>query len=139
MRAKVLAFAGILLLAALPLLGHHPFSAEYDWKKPVSVSATVTKFEWANPHSHIVADVKDSDGKTKNWTFELGSISALTKAGWNKSTVKTGDAIMVDAWLARSKPDTANVKSVRLADGRELWGGSSIGEQEKTSTKTAAK
>ena len=37
-----------LLAAAMPLLAHHSFAAEYDDKKPVSIKGTVTKVEWAN-------------------------------------------------------------------------------------------
>jgi len=115
-----------VFLAALPVLAHHPFSAEYDWKQPVTVTGTVSKLDWANPHAHLYVDAKDSDGKTKNWTFELGGINALTNAGWSKETVKTGDTITVDAWLSKSQSNLANVKSIKLQSGRELSGGSSI-------------
>jgi hypothetical protein len=115
-----------VFLAALPVLAHHPFSAEYDWKQPVTVTGTVSKLDWANPHAHIYVDAKDPGGKTKTWTFELGGINALTNAGWSKDSVKTGDIVTVEAWLSKSESNVANVKSIKLPSGRELSGASSI-------------
>ena len=126
MKSTLMVSIMTVFLAALPALAHHPFSAEYDWKQPVSVTGTVSKLDWANPHAHLYVDAKDSDGKTKNWTFELGGINALTNAGWSKETVKTGDTITVDAWLSKSQSNLANVKSIKLQSGRELSGASSI-------------
>src|SRR6185436_4495773 len=109
-----------------PVLAHHPFSVEFDWKKPVSLTGTVTKVEWENPHARIFLDIEDDSGKTQNWSFEMGSPRALQKAGWRKDTVKTGDTVTVDGWLARSpaKGYAGNMKSLWLANGRELSGAS---------------
>lgn len=126
MKSTLMVSIMTVFLAALPALAHHPFSAEYDWKQPVTVTGTVSKLDWANPHAHLYVDAKDSDGKTKSWTFELGGINALTNAGWSKETVKTGDTVTVDAWLSKSQSNMANVKSIKLQSGRELSGASSI-------------
>jgi hypothetical protein len=56
----------------------------------------------------------------------MGNPAALTRAGWNQNTLKMGDQVTVEAWLSKTKNDRANVKSVKLADGRELSGASSI-------------
>lgn len=127
-------FHGALIVGALLVLGvaayaHHPFGAEYDWMKPVTVTGTVTKLELTNPHSHLYVDAKDSQGQMKHWSMELGSASALSGAGWTRTTVKSGDMVTVDAWLARDGSDRANVKSVKLSDGRKLSGRSSILEE----------
>ena len=128
MKPRMLALAATMFLMAGSLFAHHPFSAEYDWKKPVTVSGTVTKVEWSNPHARVFMDVKDIAGNPQKWEFELGSINALSKLGWVKNTLKNGDVVTVDAWMARSKDNAANVKSIRFSDGRELSGASSIAE-----------
>src|SRR5438270_13652752 len=65
--------AGGLLVAALPVLAHHSFAAEYDSNKPVTLTGAVSKVEWMNPHARFYVDVKDEGGKMVNWEFELGS------------------------------------------------------------------
>jgi len=119
--------AALLVLTA-SAYAHHPFSAEYDWTKPVTLTGTVSKIEWTNPHAVLYVDAKDENGQTKQWALELGSPSALTRAGWTKDTLKKGDQVTVDAWRAKNKDDKANVKSVKLSNGRELSGASSIGQ-----------
>src|SRR5262245_29514940 len=115
MSAKLgfLTIVGIVLMLAVPLAAHHPFSSEYDWKKPVTVSGTVTKVDWSNPHPHIYVDVKDNNGKAENWNFELGAIGALSRGGWKKDTLKSGDTITIDAWMSKTNSTMANVKSVK--------------------------
>ena len=126
MTSKLFLALSLIVLGTLPLLGHHPFSAEYDWKKPVTVTGTVTKFDWSNPHAYLYVDAKGTDGRAQNWTFELGGINALSRAGWGKTTLKTGDSITVEAWQSKSNSNAGNVKSIMTSDGREFSGGSSI-------------
>ena len=135
MISRLFLLVSMVLLGTLSVLAHHPFSAEFDWKRPVTVVGTVTKVDWSNPHAHIYVDGKGLDGKAQNWTFELGSLSALSKAGWTKTTVKMGDTVTVDAWLSRSSNSAGNVKSVTLSNGRELSGASSIGDPAPAETK----
>jgi hypothetical protein len=126
---KKLAIAvGIVSLLAIPVLAHHPFSTDFDWKQPVTVSGTVTKVEWENPHAHFYVDAKGAEGNSVTWTFEMGNLSQLKQAGWKKDTLKLGDTVFIDAWMAKTKSNTGNVKSVRLYDGRELSGASSIAD-----------
>ena len=133
MKARFAFIAGAaLLVLTISAYAHHPFSAEYDWTKPVTLTGTVNKFEWSNPHSFLYVDAKDDNGQMKQWKLELANPSALTRAGWTRNTLKKGDQITVDAWLAKGNKEQANVKSVKLANGRELSGGSSIGEVSKS-------
>ena len=122
----------VVLFVALPVMAHHPFSVEFDWKKPVTVSGIVTKFDWENPHAYMRLNVQDPNGVIRSWNFEMGALNALRKAGWTRETVKAGDRVSIAGWLARSpgKPTTANLKTIRLANGRELSGASSAGETE---------
>src|SRR5439155_4208879 len=81
MRVKAGIFVAVLslLTAAVPLLAHHSFAAEYDSNKPITVTGTVTKMEWMNPHARFYVDVKDANGKVTSWNFELGAIPVLLK------------------------------------------------------------
>jgi Family of unknown function (DUF6152) len=116
-----------LVLTAVPAFAHHPFAPEFDWKKPVTLTGTVTKVEWMNPHALVSIDVRDASGTITNWALELGSPRVLEKNyRWNANVLKTGDSVTVDGWLAKDGRKFVSAKSVTLTDGRELFAASSF-------------
>jgi len=114
--------AGLGLLFALPALAHHAFAAEYDVNKPVTVSGTVTKVEWTNPHSRFYVDVKDAKGGVTNWNFTIGSPNNLFRAGWTRTTIRAGDQVTVEGYSAKDGSHLAQTRTVTLADGRKVPG-----------------
>jgi hypothetical protein len=124
--------ATVLGLSAMPALAHHSFAAEYDNKKPVDLTGTVTKVEWMNPHARFYLDVKDGD-KVTNWEFELGSPNGLMRQGWTRNSMKIGDSISVQGAMAKDGSNLANARTVKLSDGRRLFAGSAseTGRDEK--------
>jgi hypothetical protein len=132
MKVKLLGvIAGGLLAAALPVLAHHSFAAEYDAAKPVTLTGTVTKVEWMNPHARFYIDVKDNAGKVTNWEFELGSPNGLMRAGWTRNSLKQGDSVTVSGSLAKDGSNLANARSVTLADGKKVFAASSETENKQ--------
>src|SRR5262245_1284600 len=114
-----------LLWGQSGLLAHHAFTAEFDAEKPVSLSGTVTKLEWTNPHAHFHLDVSDG-GAVVSWNLELGSPNALMRRGWTRSALKVGDKITVTGYLAKDGSHLANARTVTLSDGRTVFAGSSL-------------
>jgi hypothetical protein len=122
-------FAAVALLAAVqvPLAAHHSFAAQYDRSKPITLKGTVTKVEWANPHIYFYLDVKEPDGAVHKWAVEGGAPNALYRNGWRKDSLQAGNEVTVEGWLAKDGSKLANMRSVVLADGRQVLGGSSAG------------
>jgi len=114
-----------LIVAVVPMLAHHSFSAEFDSTKPVTLKGSITKVEWLNPHIWLYLDVKDDAGKAVRWQCEGGAPNSLTRNGWTKNALKEGDAVTITGTLAKDKSSTCNASSVTLPDGRRVFAGSS--------------
>jgi hypothetical protein len=121
MKRIAAATAIVLGIAGSSVLAHHPFDAEYDWKRPVTITGTVTKFDWKNPHAAIEVKGKDQAGAEGQWSVELGSMAELQRAGWTSSQFRAGEQITVDGWLAKDGSKRVSGKSVKLPNGRELF------------------
>ncbi len=132
MRAKMLTvMAGGLIMAAIPMLAHHSFSAEYDRAKNVSLKGTVTKVEWMNPHARFYVDVADG-GKTTNWEFELGSPNGLMRQGWTAHSLKIGDVVAVTGSQAKDGSNLVNATNVAFENGKRVLGGASSADDPAT-------
>ena len=127
MRSVVIAAllaVGVLFTTA-PVTAHHAFAAEFDRDKPVTLVGKVTKIEWVNPHTWIHMNVTGKDGKVVTWRIEGGAPNALMRRGWNRNSIKVGEQITVDGFLAKDGSPTANGSQVKTADGRIFGAASS--------------
>jgi hypothetical protein len=109
------------LLISTPLLAHHGAS-EYDMTKLVSLQATVTDFQFANPHTLINFTVKGDGDKTIEWQGELPSPNLLVRRGWNGNVLKPGDKVTIIGNPAKNGEKGMQVKRLVFPDGHELPG-----------------
>ena len=117
---KRFAASGLLLMVMLPLLAHHAFLAEFDNSQTITFQGTVTRVEWMNPHGYVFLDIVGTDGKTANWTFETASPSILRRLGLRRDSLKPGDPITVDAWVAKHGSNLASARILIWPDGRTM-------------------
>ena len=125
LRRLIVVLSGVCAMLSVASTGnaHHSFDAEYDSKKPFTITGFVTKVDWVNPHAFVSVDVKDGNA-VKNYRIEMGPPYALVRGGWKRETLKIGDKVtIINAAAAKdgsnaggSMPTTAMV----LADGQKL-------------------
>ena len=108
------------LVSCWPASAHHGAAAYDESKEVVLKNATVTKFTWANPHTIVEFDVKDSSGKVTHWAGELGSPSAVTNQGWSKASLEPGDVITIYIHQSKTGNPVGRISHVVLADGTQL-------------------
>ena len=118
------AVVGTLVVGgATRLHAHHSF-AMFDTTNRVTLTGTVTQFQWTNPHAYIEIDVPaEGGGPAKHWTVELGSPSILMQGGWKFSDVKPNQTITVVLNPLRNGDPAGLLVRITLADGRVLANG----------------
>jgi hypothetical protein len=121
MKLTAIGLIGILLSLAAPALAHHSF-AMFDRDKNVTMSGTVTEFEWTNPHVWIHMAVPDQAGKAAVWSFEMQAIQADMAGGWRSDSVKPGDKVSIEFHPLKDGSRGGQLVSATLANGQHLGG-----------------
>ena len=119
MKVKRFAAVTAFLVAGLQLWAHHQFSSEFDTKKPMTLTGTVTRVDWAKPHAYIYLDAKNENGQVEQWKLETGSPDYLKQHGITASTFKKGESLVVHAYGATNEPHVASARMVS-ANGKDM-------------------
>jgi len=120
-RTLVKMFAAVVALSAsVPVLAHHS-GAMFDDMKEVTVTGVVKNFQYTNPHSWLIVDVKETDGTVTTWGFEAEGPSTMVRAGIRKSDFEAGTPVTVTGHPMRDgRPAAAWMKATRLTDKKEF-------------------
>ena len=114
------AFLGLaVLVPSVSLFAHHAPSAIFDMKKVVTITGTLTKVEWVNPHIQMYMDVKESDGAVSNWKLESQPPRWFTKVGVGRAdfAAAIGKNISVDIVAALDGSKYGYLHKIVFADG----------------------
>lgn len=104
-------------------VAHHSIQAQFDIYKTITVSGTVARIEFINPHSYLTVNVKDADGKITKWAFEMTGLAGLRRAGLSRADrggLKPGDELTVIALAARDGSNSGLAQELKMADGRDF-------------------
>lgn len=113
--------AACLLAVSISMSAHHG-AAGFDTDKEVGMKATVTEWQWSNPHCFLKFDVTDDAGTVVHWAAEVSNPVDMTKRGWTKQTLKPGDKISLTLRPAKNGAPVGQLLKVVLPDGQTLLG-----------------
>lgn len=122
MKDKGVILFTVIVCAAMvsgSLFAHHGASA-YDRSKLTNFKATITDFRYINPHVQIFFDAKDEKGSVVHWNCESINPGMLSKQGWSRNTLKTGDQVTIVAFPAREGAPVCLLQKIVLGDGKTL-------------------
>ena len=123
---RTLGFSALVcgwLMASGLLQAHHSLAGVYDMKAEKEVKGTVEKVQFTNPHGSLTIESKNPDGTMTEWTFTLGSATALAQKGVGKigpNALHNGDEITVKCIPAKDGHPLGFLKSVTYADGHTI-------------------
>jgi hypothetical protein len=124
MKASIVLVAAAIacgaLLAPSASFAHHSFAAEFDAKNCREFVGTLTKLDWQSPHAYFYLDVKDSDGKVDNWSFQTYALITLRRNGTDRQLFieNMGKEVWVRGCLAKNgKQHYAAAGTLKFADG----------------------
>lgn len=130
----VISFVSVSLLVGVsvtmsglggPALAHHSF-AMFDQTQVVSVTGTVTRFDWQNPHAWLYLATEEGGGAA--YSFETSSPSSLMSTGWTPDSVQVGDQVEIDFHPLRDGTNGGQLRTIWLPDGTELCNGAECRE-----------
>ena len=111
-------FFGLLAFVpfAAPTLAHHS-DAGLDMTAVVALEGTVIEYRWRNPHVYITINAADEDGSESEWNLQAGAISLMSRMGWSRNSLDTGESISVEVHPARDGRPYGFLTSVTKQDG----------------------
>jgi hypothetical protein len=116
-----------LLIVLLPAAAaaHHGSGISYDTSKLWTTWATVTGFNYKNPHPTITFDRKTKDGQVEHWAAELLQAPApLARAGWTRGrseeALKPGTRVRLYLGTARVGGTSGIVMRLENEKGEEI-------------------
>ena len=119
MRKTLAAALGSLVLIAAPGFAHHS-TVMFDDQNEITVTGVVKEFQFTNPHSWLLVDVKNEDGTVTTWGFEAEGPSTLARAGIRPSDLTPGTELTITGNPMRDgRPAAAWIRATR-ADGKEI-------------------
>jgi uncharacterized protein DUF6152 len=107
-----------MALCANSAVSHHS-EAMFDPDRVVTVTGTVTEFQYVNPHVWLFVQARD-EGVETLWAFETGSVSSLMRAGIKKTSLMPGDVVTVQAHPLRDGRPGGQWLTVTKSDGKAL-------------------
>ena len=102
-RIPVIIAAAVLMSAAA--YAHHSFAGTYQEGALMKIEGKVVEFNIRNPHSFILIEVQEKDGKKVRWGGEWGGVTQLSQGGVTRFTLEVGDYLIIEGAPPRDSLD----------------------------------
>jgi hypothetical protein len=98
---------------------HHNMSALYDFNNRVTMTGTLTKFDWRNPHIELIVEVTNN-GQVETWTLEGPPPVFFKERDISKSDFENafGKTVTAEASRARDGSKAGLLRTMTLPSGK---------------------
>jgi hypothetical protein len=120
-RMKVLLTLAFVMLAN-EAVAHHNMTAMFDFNDRVSLTGTLTKVDWRNPHTYMTVEVKDNNGAVETWLAEGPAPSFFRVRDFGKADFEgsIGKTVKVELSRARDKSRSGLIRTFELPSGKVI-------------------
>ena len=118
LRSMLLACLTLIALGALSSASAHHSTANFDAKKTVTITGTVTYFAFTNPHSFFDIDVPDKKGAVQHYKIFTVAKVVMTRNGWTAADLKPGDKVTLTGNPDRKEPTYMYLQTITFASGK---------------------
>lgn len=113
-------FLSAMMLVLASMADAHHSSAMFDKNRVVEITATVTEFQWTNPHVWIEINIANQDGQEEAWSIEGLGPNSLFRNGWRPNSFKAGDVIEIRFNPMHDGSNAGGFIGAKFSDGRIL-------------------
>ena len=105
MKFKVFVIMVVAAFISAAAYAHHSFAGTYIEHQVLKIEGKVVEFNIRNPHSFILVEVSEKDGKKVRWGGEWGGVTQLSQGGVTRFTLEVGDHLIIEGAPPRDSLD----------------------------------
>jgi len=122
MRERAIFVVAAALMFAATAWAHHNMSAIYDFNDRITMTGTLSKIDWRNPHIELIVDSKNGGTEVQSWALEGPSPSFFRARDINKSDVEAAlsKTVTAEASRARDGSRAGLLRTMTLPDGKVI-------------------
>src|SRR6478752_113151 len=105
---KIFSAAATVLVGGYLLMpfasAHHATAVQYETSATITLKGTITRVDWANPHTHIYMDVKSENASQETWMLEFPSPGAIVVTGLSRQLLAPGTVLTLEGYPSKPIP-----------------------------------
>jgi len=121
MKHRIAFIALLMAMLAGTTVAHHNMSAIYDFNDRVTMTGTLAKIDWRNPHIELLVDTKDGN-ELQHWALEGPSPTFFRARDVSKTDIESAlnKTVTAEASRARDGSRSGLLRVMTLPGGKVL-------------------